>query len=285
MAKELQRVRRIPIECRRSIQPRFYTLRNLAAVSFFRCLRVELTESTSGGPKAINDWSFVRIYFGGLIAVTQIPPSTARATTTLAIVDQKHNQMIVASDSLRLTSNGIISVTSQVCKILVGPNCIFSVAGYVSNSSTNFDLDKLGNEACHEAGTITDKANVFDKLADKPADYVQYIRETAPESYENMKKHGVASAIFLGRENEHFTICLRDFTVRESGVDVHWTNFEDTTAGIVPFVAIGTAELFKAYQGNSQRIGWIMRLFLWRDSWSNWKLTRTPTRSVPLFTS
>jgi hypothetical protein len=190
----------------------------------------------------------VRIYFGGLIAVTQIPPSTARATTTLAIVDQKHNQMIVASDSLRLTSNGIISVTSQVCKILVGPNCIFSVAGYVSNSSTNFDLDKLGNEACHEAGTITDKANVFDKLADKPADYVQYIRETAPESYENMKKHGVASAIFLGRENEHFTICLRDFTVRESGVDVHWTNFEDTTAGIVPFVAIGTAELFKAYK-------------------------------------
>jgi|HubBroStandDraft_5_1064220.scaffolds.fasta_scaffold51389_3 hypothetical protein len=221
----------------------------------------------------------------GLIAVTQIHPSTARATTTLAIVDQKHNQMIVASDSLRLTSNGIISVTSQVCKILVGPNCIFSVAGYVSNSSTNFDLDKLGNEACHEAGTITDKANVFDKLADKPADYVQYIRETAPESYENMKKHGVASAIFLGRENEHFTICLRDFTVRESGVDVHWTNFEDTTAGIVPFVAIGTAELFKAYQGNSQRIGWIMRLFLWRDSWSNWKLTRTPTRSVPLFPS
>ena len=143
MAKELQRVRRIPIECRRSIQPRFYTLRNLAAVSFFRCLRVELTESTSGGPKAINDWSFVRIYFGGLIAVTQIPPSTARATTTLAIVDQKHNQMIVASDSLRLTSNGIISVTSQVCKILVGPNCIFSVAGYVSNSSTNFDLANL----------------------------------------------------------------------------------------------------------------------------------------------
>lgn len=185
----------------------------------------------------------------GLIAVTQIHPSTARATTTLAIVDQKHNQMIVASDSLRLTSDGIISVTSQVCKILVGPNCIFSVAGYVSNSSTNFDLDKLGNEACHEAGTITDKANLFDKLADKPiADYVQYIRETAPESYENMKKHGVASAIFLGRENEHFTICLRDFTVRESGVDVHWTNFEDTTAGIVPFVAIGTAELFKAYR-------------------------------------
>lgn len=185
----------------------------------------------------------------GLIAVTQIHPSTARATTTLAIVDQKHNQMIVASDSLRLTSDGIISVTSQVCKILVGPNCIFSVAGYVSNSSTNFDLDKLGNEACHEAGTITDKANLFDKLADKPiADYVQYIRETAPESYENMKKHGVASAIFLGRENEHFTICLRDFTVSESGVDVHWTNFEDTTAGIVPFVAIGTAELFKAYR-------------------------------------
>lgn len=185
----------------------------------------------------------------GLIAVTQIHPSTARATTTLAIVDQKHNQMIVASDSLRLTSDGIISVTSQVCKILVGPNCIFSVAGYVSNSSTNFDLDKLGNEACHEAGTITDKANLFDKLADKPiADYVQYIRETAPESYENMKKHGVTSAIFLGRENEHFTICLRDFTVRESGVDVHWTNFEDTTAGIVPFVAIGTAELFKAYR-------------------------------------
>ena len=185
----------------------------------------------------------------GLIAVTQIHPSTARATTTLAIVDQKHNQMIVASDSLRLTSDGIISVTSQVCKILVGPNCIFSVAGYVSNSSTNFDLDKLGNEACHEAGTITDKANLFDKLADKPiADYVQYIRETAPESYEDMKKHGVASAIFLGRENEHFTICLRDFTVSESGVDVHWTNFEDTTAGIVPFVAIGTAELFKAYR-------------------------------------
>jgi hypothetical protein len=143
MAKELQRVRRIPIECRRSIQPRFYTLRNLAAVSFFRMSSRRIDRVNVWRSEGYKRLVICAHLLWGLIAVTQIHPSTARATTTLAIVDQKHNQMIVASDSLRLTSNGIISVTSQVCKILVGPNCIFSVAGYVSNSSTNFDLANL----------------------------------------------------------------------------------------------------------------------------------------------
>jgi len=190
--------------------------------------------------------------FWSLIALIQIHPGAAFATTALVIVDQKHNQMIVASDSLlvtNLTPNGDRFRTSQTCKIFAEPNCIFSVAGYVSDQSVNFDLNRLAIQACQEAGTLTEKANAFDKLAVKSiSEYIQHIRETAPQSYEDMKQHGIANVIFLGRENAHFAICLRDFTVRKDAVSLRWTNADDAIAGLTPFVAIGTTDAIRSFR-------------------------------------
>ena len=97
-----------------------------------------------------------------LVAAFGLLVPTTEATCVVVLMDEKHNQIFIATDCKVVAYEG---GSSTACKLVIEPGCVATMAGQYGNVATKFFLHDLVTQACTARGDLAAKAESFARLA------------------------------------------------------------------------------------------------------------------------
>jgi hypothetical protein len=164
----------------------------------------------------------ISAYVFGIFIASVCCPQRASATTLIVIIDKPNNTIILAADSKETPAGPAVPSEQRppVCKIAVGPNCGFGLAGRVRGAFVKYDLPETASEACESDLSISQIAETFASNARGPLEKeFSLLKKYSPAEFAQLikEKGDFAGAVFAGMEDGQVNAFARGFRISETG--------------------------------------------------------------------
>lgn len=146
----------------------------------------------------------------------------ALATIVVALIDNQHHRLIVAADSLVVTSvSGKRNDRTHECKIFETSDCGFALKGnrglYGTPDVPAFDVPSLAEQACKQPGDLHQRADAFLDIAAKPVGRMLKFLYRYPEVYADKIRRDFLDVLFVGVNDGRLAFFIRGFRAASDG--------------------------------------------------------------------